>query len=111
MIKELQAEDEPAPMGHAQQAAAAGNRTEPQQTPAVAQRLHGIAETGRQQLEYEPVAGQDGGAALEEEEEAVEVEEDVPDLQDVYDSSAAVPAQQRRERAAWAALPLDKKLR
>ncbi|KAL4440288.1 hypothetical protein ABPG75_003289 [Micractinium tetrahymenae] len=49
--------------------------------------------------------------AAEADADEEEPEEDVPDLQDVFDSSAAVPAEQRRERSAWAALPLDKKLK
>ncbi|PRW39305.1 BOBBER 2-like [Chlorella sorokiniana] len=38
-------------------------------------------------------------------------EDEIADLQDVYDSSSSLAAQQRRVRAEWLALPMDKKLR
>lgn len=52
---------------------------------------------------------------LKQEQEAAtkqeEDEEDIADLQDVYDSSTSLAAEQRRVRAEWISLPMERKLR
>lgn len=105
-IEELEEEKEPACGQRAEQVAPAGSRDEPQYTPQAAQLPEVGAAAELLRHEGDPWAGQE-----DELQGSADAEEDVPDLQDVFDSSSAVPARLRRERAAWAALPLDKKLK
>lgn len=76
----------------AQAVAAAQVQAAPEHEAALAHRLQ------QQQQQQEAAATQ-------------QEDEEIADLQDVYDSSTSLAAEQRRVRAEWLALPMDKKLR
>ena len=71
---------------------------------------HQQQEAAEEQEEEEVEQAEDGEQEGEEE-GGEEEEEEVPDLQDVFDSSASLAAEQRRVRAEWLALPMSQKLR